>query len=64
MRRGNEGVANAQMTKKGTSSGTVTYAGTHKVIPLDKDRFVMVYDNMGYDLTTVAKGAFPWYVNT
>jgi len=35
------------MAKEGTLSGTVTYAGTHKIIPLDKERFVMVYENMG-----------------
>ena len=51
-------VANAQMAKEGTSSGTVTYAGTHKVIPLDKDRFVMVYDNMGVRLDDGGQGPF------
>jgi len=34
------------MAKEGTLSGNVTYAGTHKIIPLDKERFVMVYEIM------------------
>ena len=51
-------LANAQMAKEGTSSGTVTYAGTHKVIPLDKDRFAMVYDNMGVRLDDSSQGPF------
>jgi len=51
-------VANAQMPKEGTSSGTNTYAGTHKVIPLDNDRFVMVYDNMGVRVDDSGQGPF------
>ena len=51
-------LANAQMAKEGTSSGTVTYAGTHKVIPLDKDRFAMVYDNMGVRLDDSGQGPY------
>ena len=51
-------LANAQMAKEGTSSGTVTYAGTHKVIQLDKDRFVMVYDNMGVRLDDSGQGPY------
>ena len=51
-------VANAQMPKEGTISGTVNYAGTHKIIPLDKDRAVMVYDNMGVRLEESGQGPF------
>ena len=51
-------VANAQMPKEGTISGTVNYAGTHKIIPLDKDRAVMVYDNMGVRLDDSGQGPF------
>ena len=50
--------ANAQIPKEGTLSGTVTYAGTQKVMPLDKDRFVMVYENMGVRLEDSGQGPF------
>jgi len=51
-------VANAQVPKEGTLSGTNTYAGTHKVFPIDKDHFVMVYDNMGVRLEDGGQGPF------
>ena len=37
----------AQTPKEGTFTGTNTYAGTHKVIPIDKDRAVILYENSG-----------------
>jgi hypothetical protein len=37
----------AQMPKEGTFSGANTYAGTHKLISIDKDRFVLSYENSG-----------------
>ena len=40
-------VAYGEMAKEGKLSGTLTYAGTHKIIPLDKEHFVLVYENMG-----------------
>ena len=39
--------AYGEMVKKVTLSGTVIYAGTHKFNLLDKERVVMVYENMG-----------------
>lgn len=40
-------ISKAEMAKEGSLSGTVTYAGSHKVIPLDKERFVLTYENFG-----------------
>ena len=51
-------VANAQIPNEGTFSGTNTYAGTHKVFPLDKECFVMVYDNMGVRADDSGQGPF------
>jgi hypothetical protein len=51
-------VVYAQMPKEGTFSGTNTYAGTQKIMPLDKDRFVMVYDNMGVRMEDSGQGPF------
>ena len=39
--------AHGEMAKEGLLSGTNTYAGTHKMIALDKERFILVYENMG-----------------
>ncbi len=49
-------MAYAEMAKEGTLSGTVTYAGTHKIIPLDKQNFVLVYENMGVRVSDTGKG--------
>ena len=49
-------VANAQMPKEGTFSGTNSYAGTGKVIPLDKDRLVIFYENMGTQVEDSGQG--------
>jgi hypothetical protein len=51
-------VANAQMPNEGTFSGNNTYAGTHKIFALDKERFVMVYDNMGVRSEDSGEGPF------
>ena len=48
----------AEMAKEGTLSGTVTYAGAHKIIPLDKQNFVLVYENMGVRVSDTGKGPF------
>ena len=48
----------AEMPKEGTLAGTVTYAGTHKIIPLDKQNFVLVYENMGVRVSDTGKGPF------
>jgi len=37
----------AEMPKEGTLSGTVTYAGTHKVYPIDKENLSFTYENFG-----------------
>ena len=49
--------AYGEMVKEGTLSGTVTYAGTHKFISLDKERFVMVYENMGVRVSNNREGS-------
>jgi len=50
--------ASAQMPKEGTISGTNTYSGTQKIIALDKDRYIMVYENMGVRLEDSGQGPF------
>ncbi len=49
--------AYGEMVKKVTLSGTVTYAGTHKFIPVDKERVVMVYENMGVRVSNSREGS-------
>lgn len=51
-------VAYGEMAKEGSLSGTNTYAGTHKVIPLDKERLIMVYENMGVRASDTGEGPF------
>jgi hypothetical protein len=51
-------VAYGEMAKEGLLSGTNTYAGTHKIIPLDKERFVLVYENMGVRTSDSSEGPF------
>jgi hypothetical protein len=51
-------VVNSEMAKEGTISGTLYYAGTHKVVPLDKERFVLVYDNKGVRVSDTGEGPF------
>jgi len=45
------------MVKEGTLSGTATYAGTNKIIPLDKERFIMVYKKMGVRVSDNREGS-------
>ena len=51
-------LSNAEMAKEGTFSGTVTYAGSHKMIPLDKHRAIVVYENMGVRVSDSGEGPF------
>ena len=51
-------VAYGEMAKEGTLSGTVTYAGTYKVIPLDKKNFVFTYENKGVRVSDSREGPF------
>ena len=51
-------VAYAEMAKEGSLSGTNTYAGTHKMIPLDKENFILVYENMGVRASDTGEGPF------
>jgi hypothetical protein len=51
-------ISNAEMAKEGTSSSTVIYAGKHKIIPLDKERFVITYENYGVRLSDSKEGPF------
>jgi hypothetical protein len=50
--------ANAEMAKEGSLSGTVTYAGTHKVIPLVGENFILVYENTGVRVSDSGEGPF------
>jgi hypothetical protein len=49
-------VADAQMAKEGTFAGTNSYAGTYKVTPMDKDRYVISYENMGVQVEDSGQG--------
>jgi hypothetical protein len=51
-------ISKAEMAKEGTISGTVTYGGTHKVYPLDKEHFVFTYENFGVRVSDSKKGPF------
>jgi hypothetical protein len=48
----------AEMAKEGTISGTVTYGGTHKVYPLDKENFAYTYENFGVRVSDSKTGPF------
>ena len=48
----------AKWQKKDRLSGTNTYAGTHKIIPLDKEHLVLVYENMGVRASDSGEGPF------
>ena len=49
-------VASAQVPKEGTMAGTNTYAGTYKEFPIDKERFIIVYENMGVRVEDSGQG--------
>ena len=51
-------ISNAEMAKEGTISGTVTYAGTYKTIPLDKENYVIAYENFGVRVSDSKEGPF------
>ena len=51
-------VANAEMAKEGTSSGTCMYSGTFELIPLDKEHAVVSYENKGVCVSDTGKGPF------
>ena len=51
-------VAYGEMAKEGSLSGTNTYAGTHKIIPLDKKNFVFTYENRGVRVSDSREGPF------
>jgi hypothetical protein len=48
----------AQIPKEGTFSGTNTYSGTFKVFPIDKERFIMYYENTGVRVDDTGGGPF------
>jgi hypothetical protein len=50
--------AMAQVPKEGTFSSTVTYAGTNRIFPLDKDRAVVLYENSGVAVDDSGGGPF------
>jgi hypothetical protein len=51
-------VANAEMAKEGTSSGTCMYSDPFEMIPLDKDHTVVTYENKGVCVSDTGKGPF------
>jgi len=51
-------VSYGEMAKEGEISGTNTYAGTHKIIPLDKGNFVFTYENWGVRVSDSGEGPF------
>ena len=51
-------VANAEMAKEGTGSGTCMYSGTFELIPLDKEHVVMTYEAKGACVSDTGKGPF------
>ena len=51
-------ISNAEMAKEGTFSGTVFYAGKHKPVPLDKEHFVLTYENFGVRVSDSKTGPF------
>ena len=51
-------VAYCEMAKEGSFSGTNTYAGSHKIIPLDKEHFVLTYENFGVRVSDSKEGPF------
>ncbi len=48
----------AQMPKEGTIAGTNIYAGTHRAIPIDKERLIMTYENTGIRVEDSGGGPF------
>ena len=49
-------VAYGEMAKEGSLAGTVTYAGSQKMIPLDKEHFVLTYENFGVRVSDSKEG--------
>jgi hypothetical protein len=49
-------ISNAETANEGSLDGTITYAGKHKIIPLDKGRFVIKYENFGVRLSDSGEG--------
>ena len=48
----------AEMASEGSFSGTNFYSGKHKVIPLDKEHFVISYENFGVRVSDSKTGPF------
>lgn len=51
-------ISNSQMAKEGSFTGTVFYAGKHKMIPLDEARFVLTFKNFGVNVTDSKEAPF------
>jgi hypothetical protein len=51
-------VANAEMAKEGTGSGTCMNSGTFEMIPLDKEHVVVTYESKGVCVSDTGKGPF------
>ncbi|MCK4788476.1 MAG: hypothetical protein KAV87_32345 [Desulfobacteraceae bacterium] len=49
-------LADAQMAKQGTFSGTAVYSGTYKVMPLEKDTYVVTFEHTGVLTSDTGKG--------
>lgn len=50
--------AASQMPSEGAFSGTLIYAGTYRTIPIDKERFVLTYENTGVRVEDSKSGPF------
>ncbi|MEN8123077.1 MAG: hypothetical protein ABFS35_22250 [Bacteroidota bacterium] len=51
-------VSYAEMAKEGSFSGINFYAGSHKIIPLDKEHFVLSFENFGVNVSDSEAGPF------
>ncbi len=47
-----------QMPKEGRYDGVTTYAGTHRVFPIDKEHFITFYENTGVRVDDSGGGPF------
>ena len=52
-------IAYAEMEKEGSFSGTNFYSGSHKISPLDKEHFVLSFENFGVNVSD--SGAEPFH---
>jgi hypothetical protein len=51
-------ISNAEMAREGTSAGTYIYTATSTVAPLDKERYALIYETLGVNISDTGKGPF------